>query len=86
MKDFYNLPSEFNADGLAEIKSALQEFHDYRAYVIGMIDELGGDYGFKNPSTYDDVYAEIKWRKFPAEPEKKLLAVLEKMREVNCRD
>lgn len=86
LKDFLNLPSEFNSVGLAEIKSALQEFFDYRAYVIDLIEMHGGDFGFKNSSTYDDVEAEIKWCKFPPQPEKKFLAVLEHMRNENCKE
>ena len=86
LEEFLNLPSEFNAVGLAEIKSALQEFFDYRAYVVDLIEMHGGDFGFKKPDTYFDVECEIKWRKLPPEPERKLLAVLAQMRLQNCKE
>lgn len=86
LKDFYNLPSEFNSVGLAEIKSALQEFQDYKKYIVDSLEHVGGDYGFKNPDVYDDVESEIKWCKFPPQPEKKFLAVLEHMRKTYCLD
>ena len=66
IEKFYKLPSEFNSDGMAEIKTALQEYEDYSAYIVGMLEEHGGD--------AEAVETEIKWRKSPNQH--KLLAVL----------
>lgn len=84
-KKFMQLPLIFNADALAEIKSALSEYDDYTAYIVRELETLGGNDGYKNPATYEDVEVEIKWRKLPALTEEKLLAALEKMRGEYCK-
>ena len=80
LKNFFAMPSVFNQNALREIKNAVKDYDDFKAFVIDMIERIGGEYGFKNPAVYDDVEAEIKWCKYPASAEKKLLAIVDELR------
>lgn len=85
LKKFMQLPPSFTTDAEIEILAALREYEDYTALVVKSIERLGGVDGYKNPATYEEVEFKIKWRKFPADTEEKLLAVLEKMRGEYCK-
>lgn len=81
LQDFFNLPSEFNSDGMAEIKTALQEFQDYKSNVVYWLYYFGGEDGFKNPLTYSTVEEHIKTMHFNNVVQQKFFVILNLMRQ-----
>ena len=73
LKKFAALPSAFNLRLEREIEQAIDEYDEYRAYIVRLIDRKG-EMAFRNPNTYLDVADDIRYEKYP--DEEKLIQVI----------
>lgn len=75
LKKFLNLPDVFNNLTSREMKKSLDEYDEYRAFIVRMINRHGED-AYKNVDTYFSVTDDIKWEHFPKPVEEKFIAVI----------
>lgn len=79
LKEFTKLPHIFNARLYSDILQAINEYDSFKTYVIRRL-EYYGENAYKNPDAYREVEYDILNEKLPASTEKRLLAVIEKLK------